>query len=143
MPHVYLDTMVPPKIRDTREANVTEITKGNLRVVRGQRCRLQWKKRLRVVSISSRSSSCSSSSGSISNGSAVGRSRFKVRLNAQTKDALEMNVLSRSSLLLPPRPLLLVPVDVDFRHCCSGCCHCCSCRWQVLIQSQTKRTNKG
>ena len=31
--HVYLNTMVPSKIRDTREANFTEITGGNRRVV--------------------------------------------------------------------------------------------------------------
>ena len=38
---------------------------------------------------------------------AVDKSRFRARLSAQTKDALEMNVLSRASLPLPPRPLLL------------------------------------
>ena len=54
-----------------------------------------------------------------------------------------MNVLSRASLPLPPRPLWLFPVDVDMLHCCSGCCHCCSCGWQVQIQSRIKRTNKG
>ena len=99
-------------------------------------------KAARAVSISSRNSNCSSSSGSISSGSAVGRSRFKSDNTHKQRTLSNESFVTLESATATAVTLFAAPVDVESLHYCSGWCHRCSCRWQVPIQSQMKRTEQ-